>query len=365
MKDWADAKKILCIRADNMGDVLMSTPAFRAIKESFYSQITLLTSSRGAEIAPLIPEIDETIVFDSPWVQVNAEAPNGELLDLIYDLKSKNFDGCIVFSVYSQSSLPAALLAYLAEIPLRLAYSREKPYALLSHWVPDKEPYSHILHQVERDLHLVDCIGAKTDNKRLSLTTSKKHFLGEISSTDMELSLPYLVFHPGVSEKKRRYPLKYWIELGKLVKEELQIPIVLTGSVAEAELCQKIAAGIGAGAYSTAGDLSITEVSCLIREAEALIAVNTGTVHIAAAIGTPVLVFYAQTNPQHYPWMVPHVCLEYSVPESLRSKNEVISYVNQQYYQEDIAIPTAEVAFISLQKLLSQALTTLIAEDEI
>ncbi|HZW22490.1 glycosyltransferase family 9 protein, partial [Noviherbaspirillum sp.] len=71
---WQQAKRILCIRLDYMGDVLMSTPAIRALKQSFPgSEITLLTSSSGAAVASFIPEIDDVIVYAAPWLKSSAE----------------------------------------------------------------------------------------------------------------------------------------------------------------------------------------------------------------------------------------------------------------------------------------------------
>ena len=66
------------------------------------------------------------------------------------------------------------MLAMMAGIPLRLAYSRENPYELLTHWLPDKEPYSFVQHQVKRDLELVASIGAQTPDTQLSLRIDEK-----------------------------------------------------------------------------------------------------------------------------------------------------------------------------------------------
>ena len=76
-KDWQKAKNILCIRLDSIGDVLMTTPAIRALKESLPGRrITLLTSRSGARIAPLIPELDETLTYDPPWMKATRPRDN-------------------------------------------------------------------------------------------------------------------------------------------------------------------------------------------------------------------------------------------------------------------------------------------------
>ena len=118
---WNSLKNILCVRLDNMGDVLMSQPAMRALKESVPGRkITLLTSSAGASIAPFIPEVDETIPFDVPWVKTNERNGEQELLVLANELRSRRFDAAVVFTVYSQNPLPAAMLCDLAGIKIVL-----------------------------------------------------------------------------------------------------------------------------------------------------------------------------------------------------------------------------------------------------
>src|SRR5437016_4959897 len=71
---WSCAEKILCVRLDALGDLLMTVPAIRALKESYPGRhITLLTSSAGAAVAPLIPEIDDVIVYEAPWMKASPE----------------------------------------------------------------------------------------------------------------------------------------------------------------------------------------------------------------------------------------------------------------------------------------------------
>ncbi|HEV7929441.1 MAG TPA: glycosyl transferase, partial [Nitrosospira sp.] len=87
---WANCKNIVCVRLDNMGDVLMSQPAMRALKQSAPDrQLTLLTSSIGAAIAPFIPELDGVIPFDVPWVKTDEINGEQQLLALADELRSR------------------------------------------------------------------------------------------------------------------------------------------------------------------------------------------------------------------------------------------------------------------------------------
>ncbi|SKB80837.1 glycosyltransferase family 9 protein [Dyadobacter psychrophilus] len=354
-------KNVLCIRADNMGDVIMASPAFRALKETFDSKITLLTSKAGSIIAPHIPGVDDVMVADLPWVQsTNAENPTLE--SLAAELKQRAFDAVVIFTVYSQSALPAAMLAYMAGIPVRLAYARENPYQLLTHWLPDLEPYEMIRHQVERDLELVKHIGAETEESQLILDTrdaDRAALTKSVANIKIDIQKPFIVLHPGVSEEKRQYPAEHWIETGKALLEKYGLPILISGSGAEKQLTDRIATKIGESAVSVAGLFSIGEFICLLEKASLLISVNTGTIHIAAAMQTPMIVLYAQTNPQHTPWHCQHRILEFSVPEHLRSRNMVIRHVTETLYADYIAYPTpqqilAETDVISSARLLKR-----------
>src|SRR5581483_7385643 len=165
-------KHILCIRVDSIGDVLMTIPAFRAIKESIPNvHLTLLTSSEGKAIAQMIPEVDEIITLNTPWESKHPD-DSKQLLELVITLKQKKFDAAIIFTVFSQNPLPSALLCYLAEIPIRIAYCHENPQSLLTHWIPDPEPKTIIRHEVQRQLDLASVINCTTEHTNLSLKIS-------------------------------------------------------------------------------------------------------------------------------------------------------------------------------------------------
>lgn len=327
--------RILCIRLDNIGDVVMSSPAIRALKETFHAHITLLTSSMAAPVTDSIPEIDETIIFDVPWVQHSY--PAHDFLQMAEVLEEKQFDLAVIFTVYSQNPLPAAMLAYLAHIPLRLAYCRENPYQLLTHWIPEQEPYQFIRHQVRRDLDLVAHIGASTEMETLSLSVQEDLWPDvreRLLQCGADPFKPWIILHPGVSDAKRQYPMEEWIEAGRMLKEKLQLQLLITGNEQEREQAQVLQEAIGEGCFNIAGELGMSDFIVLLRHSRLVISVNTGTVHLAAAMQTPVIVLYALTNPQHTPWKVPSAVLYFDVPEALRSRNEVIRYVYDLCRQE-------------------------------
>lgn len=324
---WKNHKNILCIRLDNMGDVLMSQPAMRTLKESMPGRkITLLTSSAGASIAPFIPEVDDIIAFDVPWIKTSETNGEQQLLALAGELRSRRFDASVIFTVYSQNPLPAAMLCYLAGIKTVLGYCRENPYQLISQWIPDKEPLDYIVHEIERQLRLVEMAGAAACDTRLSLeipAESRERISGKLAAIGIQRDEPWLVLHAGVSEEKRRYPANGYITACRtLIKQGYKI--VLTGSGGERGYVGEIARQLSDAATNVAGELSVADLIALIAAAPVLISNNTGPVHIAAAVGTPVVVLYAMTNPQHTPWRVPSRVLYFEVPPELRTKNRLL-----------------------------------------
>ena len=314
---WHDARRLLCVRLDTIGDVLMTTPAIRALKRSVPGRsVALLTSPAGAEVGALVPEVDEVIPYRAPWMK----PPPGGLGDdlaLIEELRRRRFDGAVIFTVYSQSALPAAVLCHLAEIPRRLAHSRENPYWLLTDRVAEREPDELVRHEVRRQLDLVRHIGADTDDERLSLrvpAAARDRAAALLAELGLVGDRPWAVLHPGATAPARRYPAEHWVEVGRRLTEDHGWRLVLTGSPDEVELARAIRAGIGEGVDSLAGRLDVAGLAAILERAPVFLSGNTGPVHMAAAVGTPVVDVYALTNPQHTPWGIPHVVLSHDVP---------------------------------------------------
>jgi lipopolysaccharide heptosyltransferase II len=319
--DWQQARGILCVRLDALGDVLMCTPAMRALRDALPGRsLTLLTSPSGAAAAPFLPEVDDTIVHAAPWMKAAIPAPPGGLLELAALLAAGRFDAAVVFTTYTQSALPGAMLCWLAGIPLRLAHCRENPYELLSDWIPDPEPQLMLRHEVQRQLDLVRHAGAKPQpDKAPGLSFALRAAdLASVRARLLRLGIdagrPWLLLHPGASAASRRYPPGLWARVLGLLARRTGLPVVITGSAAETALVEEIRIASGAAAHSLAGQLSLGELGAALRLAAVALTNNSGPAHIAAAVGTPVVDLYALTNPQHTPWKVRSRVLFKDVP---------------------------------------------------
>lgn len=317
---WHDARRVLCVRLDSLGDVLMCTPALRALRQALPGRrLTLLTSPSGIAAAESIPELDAALAFAAPWMK-HPHAASPELLHaLAAQLAGRDFDGAVIFTSYSQSPLPAAMLCHLAGIPLRLASCRENPYTLLTHWVPEPERERATRHEVRRQLDLVAAIGCTAADTRLSFTVAphaRRGLDARLAAAGIDGGQPLLVLHPGASAPSRRYPARLWPALLRELAMRLDTAgmpcqLLLTGDAGEAAGIAAMIADANAGApqpgtgiHSLAGRLTLPELAALLQRARLVVANNTGPAHIAAAVGTPVVSLYALTNPQHRPWRV-------------------------------------------------------------
>ena len=317
--EWSSAARILCIRLDALGDVLMTTPALAALKQSAPGrQVTLLTSSASSAVAPLLPMVDRTLAADLPWMKATPQRTNSRQdWALIQRLREEQFDAAVVFTVYSQSPFPAALMCYLADIPLRLAHARENPYQLLTDWVVEPEPQGGVRHEVQRQLDLVATIGARTDDDRLQVCVpadAAARIDERLQSCGVDRARDWAVVHPGASAPSRRYPAELFAAAARRLFRDHGLQLVFSGCEAEAPLVESIIAAAEVPACSLAGKTSLAELAALLSAAPLLISNNTGPVHLAAAVGTPVVDLYALTNPQHMPWRVPHELLFHEVP---------------------------------------------------
>ncbi len=297
----------------------MTTAAIRALKEARPGRhIALLTSPAGAPIASLVPDIDEVLVYDAPWMKATAPRPSSEPeLRMAERLRAGRFDAAVIFTVYSQNPLPSAFLCYLAGIPLRLAHCHENPYQLLTDWVPDPEPAREIRHEVRRQLDLVATVGCRARDERLSLrvpAAARRRVTALLRDRGIDRERPWLLVHPGATAPSRRYPPEAFAQVVRRLSIDEGWQIVFTGTEPERPLIDGIQRAMGTPSHSLAGQLGLSELVALVGAAPLLLSNNTGPVHVAAALGTPVVDLYALTNPQHTPWAVPSRVLSHDVP---------------------------------------------------
>ena len=329
LPEWRAARRILAVRLDNLGDVLLATPAIHAIRRALpEAQITLLTSPVGAQVAGLNPDIDDVIVYRSPQMDPWQKLPQDSEREqqIIAQVKAGRFDAAVIFTSFRQSSLPQAYLCYLADIPLRLAASIDGPGSLLTtrHTHPER-----MMHEVERGLDLVGAVGIPPaedelvlrapDNCRFSIFDFRLPDGTSIANRQSPIANPLVVLHPGCSMPARTYPWELYVQVADGLVEQLGATVALTGGPDERELVARIYGAMRpenrASTLALAGALSFAEFCGLIEAADLTVTNNTGPMHMSAALQTPVVVLFALTNPpeQWRPWRVPHRLLYHEV----------------------------------------------------
>jgi ADP-heptose:LPS heptosyltransferase len=359
---WSAVQRLLVVRLDNLGDVLVTTPAVHALRAALpAARITALVSPVGAQVARLNADIDEVWTYQAPWMDPWHELTHDSAREqaLIAKLRAGSFDAAVIFSSFRQSPLPTAYLCYLADIPLRLAASIDGPGSLLT--TRHKHP-ERMLHEVERGLDLVSAIGVPPAGLDLVLTLPPMARPAPLPETGLRI-----VLHPGCSMPARTYPWTHFAEVAERLVTRLGATVALTGVAAERELCARIADSLPATARSgvrvLAGELSFEAFCATIRAADLTITNNTGPMHIAAALRRPVVALFALTNPpeQWGPWRTPYRQLFHDVPcricysrvcpythDCLRlvTPDEVLHAVRELLHESgDTATkPTAEVA---------------------
>jgi ADP-heptose:LPS heptosyltransferase len=289
---------VLAVRADSMGDVLVTGPAIRAIAAK--ARVTVMAGPDGAAAAGLLPDIDGVVVHSLPWIVAEPGPCDEEAIaPIVRDVRRLAPDAAVIFTSFHQSPLPLALLLRLSGVPRIAAISDDYPGSLLDvrHRVDDD------VHEVERARSLALAAGYPPpigDDGRLAIA--------DVGLGAAERS-PTVVVHPGASVSARGwYPERYRLLVADLAARGIEV--FVTGSRAERTLTAHVAGG-GPHVHDLGGSCDLRGLAAVIAASSAVVCGNTGPAHLAAAVGTPVVSLYAPTVPasRWKPWMVDHVLL--------------------------------------------------------
>lgn len=287
---------MLVARLDNVGDVVLTGPAVRAVAAGS-RRVTFLASTGGAAAAHLLPGVDEVVTFDAPWVAYDAPPADRTQTDALVDrLGGLAIDEALILTSFHQSALPLALLLRLAGIPRIAAASEDYPGSLL-----DIRFHTVVGHEVEQSLALADTLGyalPADDDGRLALRSP----LPATAAFDE----PYVVVHPGASVAARGIDADRAASIvDALVADGWRVAV--TGSPDERALATAAVGRNRDRAVDLTGAHDLAGLAGVLTSAAALVVGNTGPAHVAAAVGTPVVsVFAPVVSPSRWePWGVP------------------------------------------------------------
>lgn len=308
---WEDVRNLLVVRLDNIGDILMTGPALRAIKETLpRSHLTLLASPAGTQAAPLLPWVDDVFTWRVLWQDLG-HLPFDPAREwaLIEDIRQRRFHAAIIFTSFSQSPYPPALACSLAGIPLRLGDSKENAEGPLTHF-PESLP-DHV-HQVERNLHLTRTVGFDTTHKEICLKLNdycRRTVDNLLSHSGIRNDEPYLLLAPWASASARTYATHRFGLAALDVARAAGMRVVIAGAERDrARGSKELSECLGDRAVNLVGMTTVGELAVLVERATLVMTNNTSALHFADALGTPVVVLYSGTDheSQWRPRRTPH-----------------------------------------------------------
>ncbi len=282
------------MRLDNIGDVIMMGPALRALRQSFPgAELVMMCSPAGAQAAPLLPWIDDVIVWRAVWQDIGRPEVRPEReLALIDFLRAWSFDLALAFTSFSQSPHPLAFVCQMAGIRQFFGQSQEKGFSVFPAFPVE-------MNQADRNLYLLESLGLPVEDRALSvrIPRSAEESLMELTRrAGFDLRQDYVLLNPWTSCDSRTYPPRAFAQAARLLSERLACPVVVSGSRREKEEGGPVLEVLGAWAIDLIGKTDIPQFAALVSRSRIVLTGNTCALHLADATRAPVVVPYSGTE---------------------------------------------------------------------
>lgn len=283
-------KRILLVRTDRLGDVILTLPMLSVLRKHFpdaYLAILLRTYT-----APLVegnPYLDEVMLYDN----------NNTLIpfrDLLQDVRLHRFDIAII----ARPMPRVAWMVFRASIPVRIGtgfryYSPLFNMRVFEHRKDAKR------HELDYNLNLLKGVGCSIDGPPdFSLTVPKEADVkieNLLHQFPIDHSKEIIVIHPGTGGSAKEWPARMFGELANRLQEERGAQILLTGVKGEERKVAEVLIGSKGKAIPLVGRLSLMELGAVIKRADLFVSNSTGPLHLAVALGTPVVSLFSQLLP--------------------------------------------------------------------
>lgn len=286
-------ERILIRGVNWVGDAVMTMPAIASVRRAYPdAEITLLVKPWVAPLFELDPSVDKVIVYDEHHRGFAGK------FRLAKELKSRGFTKAILL----QNAFDAAAAAFLAGIPERIGYSRDARGFMLTKPVPYHKE-DRVLHHVEYYLSLLRNSGIEAQESapwiHLSLEerTSARHRLSA-------LPRPVVGINPGASfgSSKRWLPERF-ADVAREVVESMGGSVVVFGGPKETSIAHEITAPLvdhvkSGRVMDLAGKTSLRELAALISECDVVVSNDSGPMHVAYAVRTPLVALFGSTSPE-------------------------------------------------------------------
>jgi len=279
-------KKIM-IRSPNwIGDAVMTTPAMAVVRAFFpTAEIVAVANPPVAELFSPHSACNRVIIYDKKGAHRGLRG----LLKLRRVLRREHFNLAILF----QNAIEAAVISRLAKIPRRAGYATDGRRFLLSHPVPAGEK-ERLLHHTDYYLRMLTALGVTGSKEplQLSVTTTEAQKARETLGTER-----WVAINPGASygAAKRWFPDRFAAVADQLV-EKYQIRIVLTGGTGEQDIGRDIENFMTHTPLNLVGKTTVREMMAILEQCCLLITNDSGPMHVAAALKTPLVAIFGPTD---------------------------------------------------------------------
>ncbi|MBA4395023.1 MAG: hypothetical protein C0407_15840 [Desulfobacca sp.] len=292
----AGVKRILLMTTTAIGDTLFSTPAIRAVKETYpEKEVHVLSHVRNQLLLRENPFIDRLLLYHGKRKRITA---------LLGELKEQQYDLVIILHSNDPEALP---LAWITGAPFIIGPGTSRFAEFLSNRVTC---YDDNRHAIERRLDFVRVIGADTVNKKMDLFLP----VGWEKKADRILEAkwgngfqPLIGLHPTGSGTYKWWPGENFSSLARELSNRYQARFVIFSSAKEAAVSRAIAENLGEAVLLAQGEYDLLEAAALMRECRLFIANDSGPLHMALALGIPTLALIGADSPLRIgPYQVPH-----------------------------------------------------------
>lgn len=290
--------RILLIKLSALGDVVQTLPTLEALRAAYpKAEIAWLVEEAAAPLLSRHPALDNVLIARrQTWLRA-ARTRRGlatawqEGRRLVQTLRRQPFDAVLDL----QGLFKSAFWTWLARSPRKIGFagSRECSSLALTDRLP---PYDPDEHAVRRYLRLAEHLGAAAapSRFRLALPPAAGQDLAPLWTAS---NGPLLVLHPGTRWPSKHWPPQLWAQLADVLQQARRARIVVTGSAADRPLIAQIRAQMHGEAIDLSGRTDLAALARLFFQADAAVTTDTGPMHLAAAVGTPVAAVFGPTAP--------------------------------------------------------------------
>ena len=273
---------ILVVRFSSIGDVLLTTPLLRAIRTKWPgARVTMLTKRQFVPLVSQNPNLTEVLEV----------APGDGIRELVGLIRRVEYTHILDL----QGGLRTAPLRLLAGGPWSGYSHRRLARELLIRFKYDT--YKGHVPVPERYFEAAAALGVVPDGGPPEFfldSESEATAAAWLSRADVGTRRPFVAVAPGAAHATKRWPADRWVELVRQVADTCA-DIVALGGPEDVAVSAEIAARSGTSVASAAGDLSLQETGAVLKRAAALISGDTGVMHMATGVGTPVVALFGPT----------------------------------------------------------------------